>query len=88
MFRASVPRELLQMRGLQTGFEVGQTSEFGLTYTPFRVEKAHRCSKSGDLYCRVHFKLMEEKQTRKMLEVEENNNNDVDQNQTEEVSEI
>ncbi|CAI2352375.1 unnamed protein product [Caenorhabditis sp. 36 PRJEB53466] len=54
-----------------------------------RVEKAHRCSKSGDLYCRVHFKLMEQKQTRKMLAVEENNNNASDQIQTEEeVSDI
>ncbi|EFP00921.1 hypothetical protein CRE_29406 [Caenorhabditis remanei] len=44
----------------------------------FRVEKAHRCQKSGDLYCRVHFKLMEENQNRKMLSVEENNNNEMD----------
>ncbi|EFO88399.1 hypothetical protein CRE_11414 [Caenorhabditis remanei] len=43
-----------------------------------RVEKAHRCQKSGDLYCRVHFKLMEENQNRKMMSVEENNNNKMD----------
>ncbi|EGT54004.1 hypothetical protein CAEBREN_32816 [Caenorhabditis brenneri] len=49
-----------------------------------RVEKAHRCQKTGDLYCRVHFKLMEENQNRKMLAVEENNNNEM----VEEVSEI
>ncbi|EGT53995.1 hypothetical protein CAEBREN_32817 [Caenorhabditis brenneri] len=49
-----------------------------------RVEKAHRCQKTGDLYCRVHFKLMEENQNRKMLAVEENNNDEM----VEEVSEI
>uniref|UniRef100_A0A1I7UV16 LIM zinc-binding domain-containing protein n=1 Tax=Caenorhabditis tropicalis TaxID=1561998 RepID=A0A1I7UV16_9PELO len=49
-----------------------------------RVEKAHRCQKSGDLYCRVHFKLMEENQKRKMLSTEENNNNEME----EQVSEI
>ncbi|CDR32784.1 LIM zinc-binding domain-containing protein [Caenorhabditis elegans] len=56
-----------------------------------RVEKAHRCQQSGDLYCRVHFKLMEENRSRKMLSLEENNNNnemETAQVEEEEVSDI
>ncbi|CAB3406718.1 unnamed protein product [Caenorhabditis bovis] len=43
---------------------------------PLRVEKAHR-SKDGELYCVVHFKLIEEKKKRKFIvNTEDNNNNE------------